>query len=200
MPPQPSDLKAALLRGRGAYLAGLPRLVVSRCPFTREELSLAVDTTGFDMPWFYPLEPLRSIDPEPPATFLAFTGEVPVGAGTPEVETPWEPGPVWVRTDLLEDERVRAVVSALSIGSTQVWNVAYFTRSPAPELPLAADWGSAFARVRGAGGVWQWVEAPLSTAISFEVEPWLDSGKLLWIRPLDPSVSLEEGPAGFPYA
>ena len=86
----------------------------------------------------------------------------------------------------------------LHVGRTAVWNVAYFAETPAPELPLAADWGSAVARVRSADGSWGFEEAPLSTAIDFDLAPWLESGKLQWIKPFDSGVTLEQGLEGFP--
>ena len=64
--------------------------------------------------------------------------------------------------------------------------------------PTRLDWGSAFARVRDDEGRLEFEEAPLSGAIDFELGPWLDSGKLSWIRPFDSGATLLQGRDGFP--
>ncbi len=186
------------------YRTRLPRLWLSRCPFTQAVLRLAVDAYGFDGPWFDPVRPVRPVDDELPSTFLALTGEAPPGAGSPDVgsrhaDGSWKAGRPWILPDALSLPAVRAVLSTIRVGKREVWLVAYFADQPTPEFPLVQEWGTALTRVLVPGGVSRLIPGAPQGDRDFVLDPWIESGKLSWIEPLDQGVTLREGLAGLPY-
>jgi hypothetical protein len=175
------------------YLTRLPRLWLSRCPFTQSVLRLAVDAYGFDGPWFDPMRPLRPVDDPLPSTFLALTGEAPAGAGSGQVDVSWKPGRPWILPSALSLPGVRAVLSTTRVGKRETWLMAYFAEQPPPDFPLVAEWGTTMTRVLVPGGSRFIPSTPVNDR-DVALDPWIESGKLLWIEPMDPTVVLHSGP------
>lgn len=180
------------------YETRLPRIWLSRCPFTDAVVRLAVDAHGFDGPWFDPIRPTRPVADLLPATFLAVTGEVPPGAGSVQVAESWAPGSPWVVPRLLDRPGVGAVLSMTRVGKTGVWLVTYFSEQGPGESSVIAEWGASVARVPTGGGAWRLVAATEEPNVDRDLGPWIQSGKLSWIEPFDMAVGLCQGPNGFP--
>ncbi|WP_426513843.1 hypothetical protein ACPPVO_26470 [Dactylosporangium sp. McL0621] len=181
--------RTAVTRLDREFAALLPRVWLSRCPFTGEVLRLALDGWGFDGPYWDPVHPLRPVD-EVPATFVGLAGAVvdPAAAEHPEI-TPETlgPGRPPVYAELLGDPDTRAVLAAVRVAGLRCDVVAYFSRRrPAGPAPFR-EWGT-----RAAGRV-----AGLTPAT--DLEPLLRGGRLRWIEPFDGGVTLREGPEGCPW-
>ncbi len=85
------------------------------------------------------------------------------------------------------------------VGPHTGWAVSYFpTAAPGP---LPNLWGSGQHPVPdGAGGFTDIVSAAdRPDDRDFDLGPWLDAGRLLWVAPGDPDVRLRTGRDGCPY-
>jgi hypothetical protein len=88
---------------------------------------------------------------------------------------------------------VRAVLSTTRVGKREIWLVAYFAEEPPPEFPLVPEWGTAMTRVLVPGAGSRLIPGTPVGDRDFALHPWLESGKLLWIKPLDPTAALHTG-------
>ena len=182
------------------FLTRLPRIWLSRCPFTGEVLRMAFDGWGFDSPFWDPGAPLRPLDDKLPATFLGLAGAVvdehhsrsipaeAIGAGS-----------VPVYPSVLEDDRVRAVLSAAAVNGMRCDLVAYFARPRGSDPPPFREWGTRYARIP-ADSHWRWIErsAP-DPPVAEDLGRLLRSGRLAWIEPFDTGVDLLTEPEGCPW-
>jgi hypothetical protein len=181
------------------YLSRLPRPAVARCPYSSAVVQHSVDTGGIDGPWWNYRAPLRPAEELPP-TFFAFTGALRLGDPLPSVDWLVKAGPEvpFVVPRLLGIDRMRAVISAISVGGWDGWTITYFTDRP-PAVERFNDWGSCLYYVDGGRGV-EWDSMTEDAeALDFELRPWIDRGALLWIAPGDAELRLQSTSAGCPY-
>jgi len=190
-----------LARVREAYLATVPTLAVSRCPITGEPLTYPIDPDGLDGLWWryeaavHPLfHPLR--------TLFALTGALRFN-GDPDW-TPFlcKPGPEapFVLPRLLAEPAMAAVVSSVPVGRHTGYLVAYF----APEAPVGLSrpntWGINHSVFTGAAGDASWDAQPEDPSeFDFQLRPWIEGGRILWIAPGDASLTLRRTLEGCPY-
>jgi len=192
---------AAVARLDLEFETRLPRIWLSRCPFTGKVLRLAIDGYGFDGPFWDPDAPLRPTD-RLPATFLGLAGAVVNDEAS---------GPDRIRAEAIGGGRVpvfaflatapdvRAVLSTISVGGRRCDLVAYFARSRPGGPPRFREWGTRLARVPD-GRAWRWVPGPASDPpTTTDLEPLLRMGQLSWIDPFDTGVELRTGPDGCPW-
>jgi hypothetical protein len=138
-----------------------------------------------------------------PATLVAFAGALQlVGELEP---TPFlvKPGPAvpYVIPRLLEHPDVTAVVTGVAVGRHQGYVISYFAAPGTPIGDRANDWGASFYRVARDGAARDgWNTYPEDgDEYDFNLEPWLESERLLWIAPEDDSITLRAGVAECPY-
>ncbi len=181
----------AVVRLDQEFLTRLPRVWLSRCPFTGDVLRMAVDAWDLDGPFWDPAHPLRPLDDELPGTFLGLAGTVR--------DTSTRPVTVPLYPELADRPEVRAVLSASWVGDRRCDLVAYYARPGSPDMTPIREWGTRMVRVRN-GGRHRWVAAPAAgPQTAADVRPWLRSGRLAWIRPGDSGVELCSGPDGCPW-
>jgi hypothetical protein len=184
------------------FATRLPRVWLSRCPFTGEVLRLAFDGWGFDSPFWDPAAPVRGSGDHLPATFLGLAGSVADRAAARRAAVPAEAvgaGRPPVFPVVAGDAEVRAVLSAVQVGTYRCDVVAYFSRSRPAGPPAFREWGTRLARVPDGAG-WRWVSGPdADPPVLTDLEPLIRSGQLAWIRPFDPGVTLRTAPAGCPW-
>lgn len=203
MPRALEDPEAAgeLTRICSEYEAGLPRVDFARCPFTGFVQKHTLDVYGLDGLWWNARAPARPLRERIP-TCQAVTGAVRI---EPPVE--WfpflaKPGPgaPFVIPRLLGHPQVQAVIQQLPCGRHQAWCVAYFAPDEVDGVDWPNDWGRNERWAEGGSGYGGWTEAPdFEEEWDFDLAPWLESGKLLWIAPGDRSLQLRRGTAGCPY-
>lgn len=169
------------------YFSRIPYVPVARCPITGKVVYHAIDPFGTDGPWWgqadTTLAPPATIDP--PSTFLLLGGVVGEVGARPAVSG-----------SFLERPGVKAVIRSLRVGSVPVHMVAYFaSRDVAVHAEWPARLGSHWQYDQHADGVASlpWLAEPEDT----DVEGWIVQGKLQWIAPADPTLSLRDDAAGW---
>jgi hypothetical protein len=186
--PEPDDRTEARLRDDyllrvAEYFDGLPRVVMSACPYCGAELRRSFDPWGVDGLWWgvYPIYAYE----EPPACehFRVLLGALALNSDVvPEVLMEVQPGPEvpFVVPRLLDIEGMVAVVGRLPLETGAVaYPIAYFSRDPVPPIALHQPWRRTmlwFKDERGQGG---WTSK--NDVWDFELQPHVDSGKLRWV-------------------
>ena len=182
------------------YEALLPRVAVSRCPLTQQVFETRIDTGGLDGPWWRYQDPVRPFDPVP-GTLYAFTGALRPGGTIEPAPFQRKPGPEapFVVPNMLLNEDVKAVISHLQVGAHDGYPVTYFA-DPAPEAwQRFNDWGTEmYWPLEGDGVGWDQVVEE-NEPLDFDLAPWIEQGKLLWIAPGDTALTLRSGVADCPY-
>lgn len=190
----------------GRYLEGLPLRDLSRCPFTGEKLSLTIDDLGLDGLWWNFEAPKRP-ENELPATYFALDGALKLG-GEPE-KAPFLccPGPdvPFILPRLLAYIQVKAVLSSVQIGSHTAYPIVYYADPMLYGEKRVNDWGTQ--RYWEPGSIipelWtpgQYISLiPDISEYDFDLEPWIKAGKLLWIAPGDPGLTLHGHISRCPY-
>lgn len=184
------------------YLAALPIIALSRSPLSGDLLEYAIDTAGVDGLWWncnQPLRPLQTL----PTDFVGLAGALRVGS--PLERTPFEvrPGPEvpYVVPRLLALPGVCAVLSQVAVGPHVGYAIAYFADHPEQVPNRVNTWGTDFHEVVDSQGVLTWSCDGDMAALDrdFDLKPWMDAGKLLWIQPGDTSMTLRSDTRPCPF-
>ncbi|GAA5173369.1 hypothetical protein GCM10023321_74700 [Pseudonocardia eucalypti] len=188
------------------YRALLPNVAVSRCPFSGELLTWALDTVDLDgWAWNYDATVRRM--PKPPKYFLAFTGAMRLHEPVTSKAIHVEPGPgvPGVIPHLFDWPNTIGVIAQIDVGPHIGWPIVYYTSSQ-PAKPggyyLGYNfWAEDDYSVHDGTGEWVgWgARRAFTPDYDFELEPWLDSGQLQWIQPGDDTMTLHQGSTGCPY-
>lgn len=190
---------------REAYLEVLATIALSRCPFSLEVVERAIDVVDLDGLYWEARGPTRPPIEVAPASLIAITGAVRIGEPVAWAPFLAKPGPEapFVRPDILSREGVAAVVCQLRIGPHVGYPVVYFldpAQGDVPDELRLNEWGSERYHVRDERGAWRWgSELDDPSVYDYELEPWITSGKLRWIEPDDPSLTVRTGVDGCPY-
>jgi hypothetical protein len=194
------------LAGKGAaedaYLAGLPRAAIARCPFTDAVVTHTLDTFGIDGPWWNYVEPVRPIDEGLPPTVFALSGALHVGDAPPATSFLVKGGPEvpFVVPRILELAAVRAVVSLVTVGDLTGYPITYFADPMVHGVPRVNSWGSNLYWFRDADGQWGWSKNyEDQEVLDFDLAKWIDAGKLQWIAPDDDTFALRDDIEGCDY-
>ncbi|GAA5173371.1 hypothetical protein GCM10023321_74710 [Pseudonocardia eucalypti] len=189
------------------YRKLLPEVAVSRCPFTGELLTWALDTVDLDgWAWNYDAT-IRRIPKKPPRCFLAFTGAMRLHQPVTSKAIHVEPGPgvPGVIPHLFDWPNTIAVIAQIGVGPHIGWPITYYT-SQQPAKPggfyLGYNfWAEDDYSVHDGNGEWGgWgARRAFTPDYDFELGPWLDSGHVQWIEPGDDSMTLRQGSADCPY-
>jgi hypothetical protein len=95
---------------------------------------------------------------------------------------------------------VVAVITQVPVGPHTGWPITYFSEKD-PIGILENDWGSnKHDSYDDNGELLGWsVSDPDIEGYDFDLSPWIQSGKLQWINPADPSIILQQELIGCPY-
>lgn len=186
---------------RAEYEAHVPVLPLSRCPFTGRVVYHSIDPYGIDGLWWSYESPVRPVE-SLPSRYLAFSGAmkiVPPAEFSPFLCKPG-PGSPFVLPRILNNEKVKAVISTLPVGNHRGFPVFYFADPVQENTGVTNDWGMSFWQQYDPAGTpgWKSVQEKESDN-DFNLEPWIRSEKLLWIAPDDRAMTLRTGLADCPY-
>jgi hypothetical protein len=184
-----------------AYEEGLPRLALSRCPYTQFELVHTFDPDGLDGLWWNVASPARPRN-EGLYTCRAFTGALTLGRPVERFPFLAKPGPAvpYVLPALLADPRVTAVLSSFPCGRHRAYCVAYYSPEECDGLPWPNDWGMDMRWSENGTSPGGWYEAgEMEDQWDFHLGPYIERGKLFWIAPDDPNLTTRRGLPGCPY-
>jgi hypothetical protein len=186
---------------RDQYRSHLPVIPLSRCPFSSQVLYHSIDHYGIDGLWWNYNAPMRPVE-NCPATFHSITGAL-------SLETPIEnapflcvPGPAipYIIPDILGNEHIEAVLSAITIGRHQGYVMMYYTDNPLTPVPRANSWGMDYWEILDYLGTYRWDSSPFSwESFDFQIDRWIAKGKLHWIEPGDRTFTLRQGTDKCPY-
>ncbi|HEV2953960.1 MAG TPA: hypothetical protein VG015_07705 [Candidatus Dormibacteraeota bacterium] len=196
LPNQEGDQLIGLLR---RYTEGLPRPTLSRCPITNAEVVHSIDTFGLDGLWWHYESALRPEESLPP-TYLALTGAVHLAKDLEKATFLVVPGPEapFVVPRMLVKEGVFAVVSHIKIGAHDGYPIFYFA-DPIPTGLRFNTWGRPMYHLDDNGDR-LWNKAPEDEQeLDFDLAPWIEQGKLLWIEPGDREAVLQKSVKGCPF-
>jgi hypothetical protein len=179
------------------YAENLPFLPISRCPICEQEFALAMDAVALDGPWWWhacyvPFPPPRACQ-----HYQVFLGALDLHGRAPAEATLYGampgPGAPFVIERLLAMDGVRAVVSRVTMDTgDDGYPIVYFAEQAIPQGKLHQEWRKQFWVLRDAEGK-ALAEDHSKDPWDFELGPWLESGKLLWIEPGDEKLALRTG-------
>jgi hypothetical protein len=185
------------------YREGVPRPALSRCPFTKKTAAHSLDHYGLEGFWWNHDGPARpAVEQGLPPTWLALTGAVYQRGHVVSAPFLAKPGPEvpYVLPRLLGHPDVRAVLSSMPIGEHWGYAIAYYAKPIPWRLPRVNTWGTDHLWYGTETGEWGWDEQLLvEEDMDFELEWWIDTGKLSWIAPNDVKLQLQRGLEGCPY-
>lgn len=182
------------------YVEGVPIVALSRDPFTGDVFETSLDTHDLDGLWWAYEREHRPWVPPPPG-FFAWTGALMPDGPFPAWSLKAMVGPEvpFVVPRLLEEPRIRAVVSSVLIGEHIGYPIVYFVDGEPPDIERVDDWGHRSYTVLRPDGPASYHSVQADAEKDFELGPWLDAGRLLWIEPGDRSLTPRTGRDGNPY-
>ncbi len=196
-----SDTISSLQAEKQNYLSLLPKLQLSRSPFTNELYELCIDTLGLDGPWWDAEHSIRTTENDI-QSFFALTGSINITGNIPDVPFPIKPGPAvpWVCPRLLEDERITAVISYLKVGNYDAYITIYYTNDESIEIERINTWGSDYYIAEDKDGYALFGNTfDTPEEFDFDITPWIEKGKVKWIDIADKSFTLQDSVEGCPY-
>jgi hypothetical protein len=183
------------------YEDGLPRPVISRCPFSGSVFRMAIDTFGLDGPWWNNQVPARPVE-ELPQTVFAITGAVALETQVPRTPFICKPGPgvPYVVPRLLVHPEIKAVVSALQIGQHDAYAIVYFAERPPLDIFRANIWGlDQYPAVTEYGERYSGQIFESDIDVDCDLAIYIRTGRLFWIAPGDESLTLRSVMTSCPY-
>lgn len=179
---------------KAAYYAGLPRLVMSCCPFDGKPLVRTFDPVGLDGLWWHP-----DVTPDevPTCPHFCVLGGAVNYQGLPPVagDTDVYPGPEvpFVYPRLLALPGVVAVISSLTMDNGYLaYPIAYFAEKRPPGEQLVAGWRHRQHEWRDQFG--EYGSRFENDLWDFELRPWLEQGKIRWTPPGSDRTKLADEP------
>lgn len=178
------------------YAENTPFKAISRCPFCGAVVEIPMDTIGLDGPWWWEWCPVKFAAPDTCEHFQVFLGALDLHGRTPhEITNGVNPGPgaPFVIVRMLDFNSVKAVLSSFELvtGDT-AYVISYFSEEPLEGKDLHQEWRREFYPLRNADGEPVAKETKLDRW-EFDIQPWLEKGKLLWTEAGDESLTLQSG-------
>ncbi len=183
------------------YVAGTPIVDLARCPFTLEVVHHSFDPFGLDGLWWNfdaTARPTEAL----PSTYFALTGAVHLAEPVEVAPFLCKPGPEvpFVIPRILERQEIKAVVSCHKVGDHTSYPIFYFARPIPFNLERVNTWGTADYRFVNQVGDHGWNTSSWDRSdFDFDLRPWIEMGKLLWIAEGDGKVELHTDAAACPY-
>jgi hypothetical protein len=184
------------------YREKLPRIPVSRCPFTGQIVFYSFDPYGIDGLWWNYEGSDRPTFEDLPSTFCAMTGALKLGPEIEKTSFLVKPGPEvpYVIPHLLENDTVKAVLYSLPVGNHIGFAIVYFTEFPITGVKWPNHWGLSYYSSGKSGADFRWYETyDGEDTLDFELEPWIRNGKLQWIFCGDGAMVLHSSITNCPY-
>jgi hypothetical protein len=182
------------------YEDGLPRIAISRCPLTGEVVMHTFDPYGLDGLWWNYDAPVRPLM-ERFVTCLAVTGAVYL-----DKELEWfpflcKPGPgvPYVYPKLLDIEGIYGVVYKRPVGRHTAYAILYYAAEPVTGVEMPNSWGTNTYWDDSDGNPGWYTSLDNPGEWDFNLRPWVQSGKLLWIAPGDSKMTLRSDLTECPY-
>lgn len=193
------EANAKLWKIRRDYGDQLPLVRFCLSPFDGAPFDHSIDIYGLDGLWWSALEFLRPLE-FLPRHVAAFTGSMTLSEPLEHTSFLVKPGPgaPFVVPWLLELPGVKAVLCPMKIGGHRGWPVIYFRQPGTPQEGGFNTWGSnrsQFMVDEETSGWHEWSAGPED--YDFDLEPWMKSGRLLWVPEEDESGIPREGMTGF---
>jgi hypothetical protein len=179
------------------YVSNVPFVPVSRCPVCAEPLELAIDTVGLDAPWWWDVCPRQFPKPKGCGHFKVFLGALDLHGRRPAEANIWAilpgPGAPYVIERLLSMDGMQAVLSTVPVGENDTgYLIVYFSSKHVAQTDLHQEWRRQTWTLYNESG--EAVTKDMKNdPWDFELGPWLDREKLLWIEAGDASLSLRKG-------
>lgn len=195
------ELQEQLAGMRDEYENWLPVVPLSRCPFTGETVDYCIDLFGLDGLWWNYDAPVRRTEELPP-TYFALDGAVTLKGRIDNAPFLCKPGAgvPGVLPRLLDQEETRAVISSFPIGTHQGYAVFYFADAAPEDMTRVNTWGTRIYTFVDQENMVRWGEFDLHiNDYDFELGPWIEAGKLHWIKPGDESLTLMSSVEDCPY-
>ena len=186
---------------RAQYLETLTSVPIARNPFDSKQVELALDVFGLDGPFWDADRPARPITTGAPG-FVVLTGAMRLDrTRLRRFSHLCLPGPEvpYVLPALLGKGGISAVLRTVAIGPHQGFAVAYFNRQPGEPRPIANQWGQRRHWDRQEGAPLHRIASDGTAVPDFELEPWIARGKLSWIAPGDPTLTLRSDVEDCPF-
>jgi hypothetical protein len=190
------------------YFQRLPRIAMGPCAVCGKVLHRSFDPLGVDGLWWRS----DAHPDEPPACphFCVLMGAVDLRASRPQPDFDVHPGPgvPFVVPRLLEHPGMVAVVSEIEMADGALaYPIAYFAPRRPPVQLLTASWARTNFVYTTQLGVHAWRLANAlprgqsgEEACDFEVQPWLEQGRVRWCEPrTDRSTLSSNTPDAFPF-
>lgn len=187
---------------RDEYRKLLPETVIARCPLTDRMLRWPIDTAGLDGWYWEWLNPTQRRPAGLPGTWIALKGAVRLTEPIAAAPFDCRPGPSapFVLPHLLELPEAHAVIAEIPIGPHTGWAINYFAPKRPKDISLEDIWGQCRNPIFDPTSLdREYAEKMPPSDEDFELRPWLDAGKLLWIAPGDHTATLRHGAADCPY-
>jgi hypothetical protein len=184
---------------RETYLALLPTVPLSRCPFSKDVVHRAIDIVDLDGMYWEAKAPTRPPVEEAPSSLIGIAGSVRLGEPVAWAPFLAKPGPEvpYIRPEILRRDGVGAVVSRMQIGPHVAHPVVYFldpVEGTVPDALRINEWGTERFRVQDERGAWRWgSELDDESAYDYDLRPWVEQEKLCWIAPGDDSLEVRRG-------
>lgn len=192
-PDELDELKREFRRLKSEYFAGLPRQAVSRCPHTAAPLVRVFDPWSVDGYWWQEGELAAYDEPVAGPTFAVLTGAVNLNGhppkGGPRKEAHIGPDVPFVIPRLLKLPSMVAVISCVDMDcGYKAYPIAYFSQEKPKPGSLTSTWRRTS---------YEWRDEKNAPCFGyptdpwdFELEPWIQQGKVMWIEPNDRGLKL----------
>lgn len=174
----------------------LPAVPISRCPFCQTVLEYVFDPMGFDGMWWAKDDIVPTQPPDEPH-YRVLQGAVDFHGREPDEAEPNGcvlPGPSvpFVIPRLLQLPGMIAVVSNLTLPHEDAaYLIAYFSEKEIDPYELHECWGRESFGIQDEDGedvTW----GAANDLWDFELQPWIDQGRLKWIEPGDPKLVIKD--------
>jgi hypothetical protein len=178
------------------YAENIPFTSLSRCPFCNSELMVAIDLIGMDGPWWWATCPVSLPEHDACEHFQFFQGALDLHDRYPrEVYEGVMVGPAvpFMIKRISDMNGVKAVVSQFDLvkGDT-AYLIAYFAEQAIDQSELHQEWRKEWYALVNADGEIVGTESKFDPW-DFDLAPYIESDKLLWIDPGDASLKLHNG-------
>ncbi len=184
------------------YLKKLPRVPLSRCPFTGQVVHHSFDPFGIDGLWWNYESSARPMIEDVPSTFCAITGALKLENGIENTRFLVKPGPgvPFVIPRLLENEMINAVLYSLHVGKHTGYAIMYFAEFPVTGVKWPNHWGLSYYSSGKTGADFRWYDSyDGEDTYDFDLKPWIKTGKLQWILSGDKDMVLHSSITACPY-
>ena len=178
------------------YAELLPHTKITRCPYCDSEVAVAIDTQGFDGPWWWTTCPVDLPQHRSCRHFLLFQGAVNLQERLPEEATEsvmLGPGAPFVIDRLMSKHTVKCVVSSVDMATDhRIFLMSYFSEEALPPIELHQEFRHEKYPLVNEDGDIEFSESK-HDPWNFDLKPFFESEQLLWIAPEDSTLTLQSG-------